>query len=616
MNLLYLTILFPLIGFLFLSFSCGRLSENISAFIGVGSVFLSFITVINAGYEFLLHKSTITGYIYKQTLWTCISINNFKIPFILLLDKLSLIMSCIVTGIGFLIHVYSSWYMRGEEGYSRYFAYTNLFISCMLVLVLCNNMISMYFGWEGVGLCSYLLINFYYRNSDNGKKAIKIFLITRISDLFLLIGMLVLWNEIGTLNFADIATFIDQKNIKDSSIITLGTLMLLFASIGKSAQFPLQTWLTDAMVAPTPVSALIHSATMVTAGVYLISRTHCLFLLNPDILYLIRIIGTITLLIGSFSALLQSNIKRILAYSTMSQIGYMFLAIGVQAWDAAIFHLMVHAFFKTLLFLSAGSLIILCNNEQDIFKIDCLYKQNIFIYIMMLIGGSSLSALPLFTAGFYSKSAILSGIQFNGQNLFLLASMFGVLITTIYIFRMIFVMFHGKEKNKKYSYEIKEITHIGPLIILAIFSTFIGALFYKSLDEIFLIKFLEDKKLFLEIISSSFSIVGLFVTIFLYLYKRPILKIIKKTNFSRFLLNWWCYFWDLNWLYNVVFIKPFKVVAWLLKKDPINSLINLLAYLLYFLNKLFLISENGRIRWYLVSLELTAIIIFILLLLT
>ena len=495
MNLLYLTILFPLLGSVLLAFSRGRWSENVSAIIGAGSVGLAALVAFYAGSEFLAQPVLANGGYepYPQMLWTWMSVGNFTIPFSLSLDGLSLTMLGVVTGVGFLIHVYASWYMRGEEGYSRFFTYTNLFIASMVVLVLADNMMLMYLGWEGVGLCSYLLIGFYYTNPENGKAAMKAFFVTRIGDVFLAIGMFILYNELGTLNFSEMAQRATQLSPEGLSMLNWATLMLLGGAVGKSAQLPLQTWLADAMAGPTPVSALIHAATMVTAGVYLIARTHGLFLLTPDILHLVGVVGAVTLLFAGFAALVQTDIKRVLAYSTMSQIGYMFLALGVQAWDAAIFHLMTHAFFKALLFLSAGSVIIACHHEQNIFKMGGLRKQIPFVYIVMLIGGSALAALPLFTSGFYSKDAILWGAKVDGQTVLLWAGIIGALMTAIYTFRMIFIVFHGEAKIK--AHKVKGITHTVPLAILAILATFVGAMIHQPLEGVFPAKPMEAEGL-------------------------------------------------------------------------------------------------------------------------
>lgn len=612
MNLLYLTILFPLLGSVLLAFSRGRWSENVSAIIGAGSVGLAALVAFYAGSEFLTHEA---GYVYPQMLWTWMSVGNFTIPFSLSLDGLSLTMLGVVTGVGFLIHVYASWYMRGEEGYSRFFTYTNLFIASMVVLVLADNMMLMYLGWEGVGLCSYLLIGFYYTNPENGKAAMKAFFVTRIGDVFLAIGMFILYNELGTLNFSEMVQRATQLSPEGLSMLNWATLMLLGGAVGKSAQLPLQTWLADAMAGPTPVSALIHAATMVTAGVYLIARTHGLFLLTPDILHLVGVIGAVTLLFAGFAALVQTDIKRVLAYSTMSQIGYMFLALGVQAWDAAIFHLMTHAFFKALLFLSAGSVIIACHHEQNIFKMGGLRKQIPFVYIVMLIGGSALAALPLFTSGFYSKDAILWGAKVDGQTVLLWAGIIGALMTAIYTFRMIFIVFHGEAKIK--AHKVKGITHTVPLAILAILATFVGAMIHQPLEGVFPAKPMEagDGKLFIEAISGGFAIAGLLIATFLYLFRRSIVDAIAKTAIGRFFSTWWYHAWGFDWLYDVIFVKPFKGIAWLLESDPINSLMNIPAHLSRWANKGLAVSENGQIRWYVASLGLGAVLILALLLL-
>ncbi|KYP95478.1 NADH:ubiquinone oxidoreductase subunit L, partial [Sodalis-like endosymbiont of Proechinophthirus fluctus] len=373
MNLLYLTLLFPLVGFLLLAFSRGSWSENLAATVGVGSVGLSALTTVWVALDFFGTRSD-GAVVFTQTLWRWMAVGDFQIPITLSLDSLSLTMLSVVTGVGFFIHLYASWYMRGEEGYSRFFAYTNLFVASMLVLVLADNLLLMYLGWEWVGLCSYLLIGFYYSESKNGTAAMKAFIVTRVGDVLLAFAMFILYSQLGTLNFHDLMVLAPQKLAEGSPAITWATLMLLGGAVGKSAQLPLQTWLADAMAGPTPVSALIHATTMVTAGVYLIARTYGLFLMAPEVLYLVGIVGTVTLVLAGFAALVQTDIKRVLAYSTMSQIGYMFLALGIQAWEAAIFHLMTHAFFKALLFLSSGSVILACHHEQNIFEMGGLRK--------------------------------------------------------------------------------------------------------------------------------------------------------------------------------------------------------------------------------------------------
>jgi NADH-quinone oxidoreductase subunit L len=365
-DLLFLTFAFPIAGFVILAFARGRLAEAPAAVVGVGSIGLSFLVTIVLGIAFL--RDPPAGHAHVQLLWTWMSVDGFAPAFALRLDALSLTMLGVITGVGFFIHLFASWYMRGDEGYDRFFSYMNLFVASMIFLVLGDNLLFLYFGWEGVGLCSYLLIGFWYKDPANGAAARKAFIVTRIGDTFMAIGLFILFHELGTLNIQELLVKAPQQWAVGSEMATIAALLLLGGAVGKSAQLPLQTWLPDAMAGPTPVSALIHAATMVTAGVYLIARTHVLFELSPFALQMVGWVGAVTLLLAGFTALTQTDIKRVLAYSTMSQIGYMFLALGAGAWSAGIFHLMTHAFFKALLFLSAGSVILAMHHEQDMFR--------------------------------------------------------------------------------------------------------------------------------------------------------------------------------------------------------------------------------------------------------
>lgn len=610
MNILYLTILLPLLGFLLLAFSRGRWSENVSAWIGTGSVGLSALVAFWAGMDFFANGQET----YVLTLWNWMSAGNFNIPFTLVLDGLSLTMLGVITGVGFLIHMYASWYMRGEEGYSRFFAYTNLFIASMVVLVLADNMMLMYMGWEGVGLCSYLLIGFYYSNPANGAAAMKAFIVTRIGDVFLAIGMFILFDQLGTLSFREMAVLAPEQLAVGSSVINWAMLMVLGGAVGKSAQLPLQTWLADAMAGPTPVSALIHAATMVTAGVYLVARSNALFLMAPEVLELVGIIGAVTLVLAGFAALVQTDIKRILAYSTMSQIGYMFLALGAQAWDAAIFHLMTHAFFKALLFLSAGSVIVACHHEQNIFKMGGLRKKIPFVYACFLVGGGALAALPLLTAGFFSKDEILWGAYSNGHFNLMLAGLVGALFTSLYTFRLIFIVFHGETKTE--AHQVKGFTHTFPLAVLALLSTFIGALITQPLGAVFPEgNASHDGKYVLEILSGVVAIVGVAIAAWLYLKQRQCVSKVANTRTGRFFSTWWFHAWGFDALYEVLFVKPYKGAAWLIQNDPVNQFFNLFGCLLKGTNKGLSFSENGLARWYAASLGLGAVLVIALLLL-
>ncbi|WP_413737821.1 NADH-quinone oxidoreductase subunit L [Sodalis sp. RH21] len=611
MNLLYLTILFPLLGYVLLAFSRGRWSENLSAAVGVGTIGLAALTTLWVGLDFLGNRPSDTA-VFNQPLWTWISVDNFNIAFTLTLDGLSLTMLSVVTGVGFFIHLFASWYMRGEEGYSRFFAYTNLFIASMVLLVLADNLLVMYLGWEGVGLCSYLLIGFYYTESKNGKAAMKAFIVTRVGDVLLAFALFILYRELGTLNFRELMVLAPQHLAVGSTAITLATLMLLGGAVGKSAQLPLQTWLADAMAGPTPVSALIHAATMVTAGVYLIARTNGLFLMAPDVLHLVGIVGATTLVLAGFAALVQTDIKRVLAYSTMSQIGYMFLALGVQAWDAAIFHLMTHAFFKALLFLSSGSVILACHHEQNIFKMGGLRKSIPLVYICFLVGGAALSALPIITAGFYSKDEILWGALANGNFNLMFAGLVGALLTSIYTFRMIFIVFHGKEQIKAHAG--KGISHHLPLLVLLVLSTFIGALITPPLAGVLPDgRAGEEGKMTLEIISGVVVVVGILIAAALYLGKRSLVNAVAASAPGRFFTVWWFNAWGFDWLYHKVFVKTYLGIAKLLRRDPLNALLDIPAVLARWAGRGLTFSESGQLRWYAASMSLGAVIVVALL---
>ncbi|HEY0209847.1 NADH-quinone oxidoreductase subunit L [Acerihabitans sp.] len=611
MNLLYLTIVFPLVGYLLLAFSRGRWSENLSALVGVGAIALAALTTAWVAVDYLGSRESAAA-VFNQPLWTWMTVGNFHIAFTLTLDGLALTMLSVVTGVGFLIHLFASWYMRGEEGYSRFFAYTNLFIASMVLLVLADNLLLMYLGWEGVGLCSYLLIGFYYKESKNGAAAMKAFIVTRVGDVLLAFALFILYSELGTLNFRELMVLAPQHLAVGSTAITWATLMLLGGAVGKSAQLPLQTWLADAMAGPTPVSALIHAATMVTAGVYLIARTHGLFLMAPEVLHLVGIVGALTLVLAGFAALVQTDIKRVLAYSTMSQIGYMFLALGVQAWDAAIFHLMTHAFFKALLFLSSGSVILACHHEQNIFKMGGLRKSIPLVYICFLVGGAALAALPIVTAGFYSKDEILWGALANGHFNLMLAGLVGALLTSLYTFRMIFIVFHGKEQIKAHAG--KGISHHLPLLVLLVLSTFIGALITPPLAGVLPDSHLgEEGKLTLEIVSGVVVVFGILIAAGLYLGKRRLVRAVAASGPGRFLTVWWFNAWGFDWLYDKVFVKPYLGIARLLQSDPLDRLMSVPAVLARWSGHGLTLSENGQLRWYAASMSLGAVIVVALL---
>ncbi|WAI03104.1 NADH-quinone oxidoreductase subunit L [Buchnera aphidicola (Myzus persicae)] len=610
MNIIFFIVLFPLIGFLFLSSTQGLISTRKSSNIGILSIFISFLIT----FFYIISFRNNTDQVYIQKLWSWICVQGFKIDFSFLLDGLSLSMLSVITGVGLLIHIFSSWYMKKKEGSARFFAYTNLFIASMSILVLADNFLFMFLGWEAVSVCSYLLIGFYYTESNNNYCAMKAFILTRVSDIFLMIGIFLLYKEYSTLNFQEIKFLSTFLNIENYYHLNFITFCLLIGVLAKSAQLPLQTWLSDAMVGPTPVSALIHAATMVTAGIYLIARTHFLFLLTPDILYLISFIGTLTILISSISALVQTDIKRILAYSTMSQIGYMFLALGVQAWSAAIMHLIIHAIFKALLFLSAGSLIISCKNQKNIFKMGGLRKKLPFLYINFIVGGASLISFPLVTAGFYSKGNILFSVLQSGHiNLFLIA-LFCSFLTSIYTFRMIFVVFHGKGQIQTETHS-QGLEHSLPLLILLFFSTFFGSYIIPPLSHVFPVSnLLIEKKFLFEIICSILSISGIYISYYIWIYNRSYINKLFHFNFAKSLYYFFLKGWGFDYIYNIYFVKFYLYISHMLSFDPFNKIMYLFIKITKMFNFYLLKTSNGYIRWYIASIILGINLIFILIL--
>src|SRR5680860_662119 len=463
---LWLIVALPFVGSLVLAVAGGKISRLASAITGVGTVTLSAVLSIFIGLDFLNNNGTP----FNQTLWQWIDVAGLSPNIAFHLDSVSMTFIFVITFVGALIHLYSAAFMWRDEGFVRFFAFMNLFIGFMLILVLADNFLFMYLGWEGVGLCSFLLIGFWYKDPLNGHAARKAFIVTRVGDTAMAIGLFILFMTYHTLNIQDILANAPNTWAVGSGIAMTTAFLLLGGALGKSAQLPLQTWLPDAMAAPSPVSALIHAATMVTAGVYLIARTHVLFELAPVVQTVIAVIGAVTLLVAGLSALNQHDIKKVLAYSTISQIGYMFLALGVGAWSASVFHFMIHAFFKALLFLGAGAVIWAMRDEHNMFKMGGLWKKMPIVFWTFLIGASSLAALPLITAGFYSKDKILwlAYASDKGSGWLWLAGLTGAFITALYTFRMVFLTFFGKENAEPTKHPGMMMTI--PLVVLAVLS--------------------------------------------------------------------------------------------------------------------------------------------------
>ena len=585
----YAIIFLPLIGSIF-----GYLGRSITKFFS--EIFTSFLVSISAILSIIVfwngtQKSNYGN--YKIIEW--ISSGDFVANWSINVDPLSSVMLVVVTFVSALVHIYSIGYMSNDPHKPRFMSYLSLFTFSMLVLVVSDNFLQLFFGWEGVGLCSYLLIGFWYKKETANNAAIKAFIVNRIGDFGLAVGIFLIFFFFGSINFEEVfqaaPQFIEKKLLFfgfESNLITLICLFLFMGAMGKSAQFLLHTWLPDAMEGPTPVSALIHAATMVTAGVFLVVRCSPLFEYSQVALNVVTIVGMITAIFAASVALVQNDIKKIVAYSTCSQLGYMFFAAGVGAYHVAIFHLFTHAFFKALLFLGSGSVIHAFKDEQDIRNMGGVRKQLPFTYIFMLVGTLALTGFP-FLSGFYSKDAIIEFAYLRNSylgNYAVLIGIFTAFLTSIYSWRLFFKTFHGSYNNKKIP--INE-THESPLVMLIpLFFLGIGALFAGFLfKETFIghhsndfwqtsIFFMNEIKhdhipLWLLLITPILVVISIPLSFYYYISNTKILEEFKNTSLPlyNFLLNKWY----IDELYDVVFVNSAKKIgSFFWKKGDVGTI--------------------------------------------
>jgi NADH-quinone oxidoreductase subunit L len=474
--------LFPLLGFILIALTVKKITHNFASFVACASIFASFAVSV---FLFISLNGITSGpQQIEVTAFEWIKVGDFSANMGFLVDPLSIIFMMIITGVGFLIHVYSIGYMHHDEGVNRFFSYLNLFVFFMLLLVMGSNYLVMFIGWEGVGLCSYLLIGFWFKNQSYNDAANKAFIMNRIGDLGLLLGVFAIIATFGSLQYTDVLAQAANNSAQlDRNVVTCITILLFIGAMGKSAQVPLYTWLPDAMAGPTPVSALIHAATMVTAGIYMIARNNVLYTLSPFTLELVGVVGAITALLGATIALTQNDIKKVLAYSTVSQLGLMFVALGVGAFSTGIFHMATHAFFKALLFLGAGSVIHALSGEQDLRKMGGLKKYLPITYITFFIGVLAISGIPPFS-GFFSKDEILAQ-AFAEHEVLYAVSFITSLLTAFYMFRLFFLTFwsEGRMSDHVRSHiHESPATITFPLIVLAILATIGG---FIGMPEIF-----------------------------------------------------------------------------------------------------------------------------------
>ena len=585
----YIIVFFPLVASIISGFLGKYIGQRTSEIIT--SLFVSISAILSI---IIFYKVLVQGYEKNITIVSWINSGSLTVNWSINIDALTSVMLVVVTLISALVHIYSIGYMSKDPDRSRFMAYLSLFTFAMLTLVTSDNFLQLFFGWEGVGLCSYFLIGFWFKKESANAAAIKAFVINRVGDFGFALGIFLIFYIFGTLNynevFQQVPTFVDKKIVFfgiDTNVINLICILLFIGAMGKSAQIFLHTWLPDAMEGPTPVSALIHAATMVTAGVFLVVRCSPIFEYSEMALSLITIIGVSTALFAASVALVQNDIKKIIAYSTCSQLGYMFFAAGVGAYSVAMFHLFTHAFFKALLFLGSGCVIHSFNNEQDIRSMGGVWKKIPYTYALMVIGTLALTGFP-FLSGFFSKDAIIEFAYLKNSTIGYFAASIGILtalLTAIYSWRLIFKTFHGKYNNKKNNLsDIHEspLSMMIPSCLLALGAIFTGVLF----KEIFIgteTQFWNNSILFLKAISHEHApnwlilltptIVVLAIPISYYLFVKDekILKnfILKNQFIYNFVLNKW-YFDD---LYNFIFVEPIKKIGlFFWKKGDVNTI--------------------------------------------
>ncbi len=586
----YAVIFLPLLGSIF-GYLSKYLGDYFSLIITNLFIFISSILAILIFYNGIVNNDYGNYLIFE---W--VSSGEFVVNWSINIDPLSAIMLVVVSVVSFLVHFYSIGYMRHDPDKPRFMAYLSLFTFSMMILVVSDNFLQLFFGWEGVGLCSYLLIGFWYKKNSANKAAIKAFLVNRVGDFGLAIGIFLIFLFFGTINFEEVFKSVPDFATKEINFLGLNVnlitsicIFLFLGAMGKSAQLFLHTWLPDAMEGPTPVSALIHAATMVTAGVFLVVRCSPIFEYSQTALNFVTLIGMSTAFFAASIALVQNDIKRIIAYSTCSQLGYMFFAVGVGAYHVAIFHLFTHAFFKALLFLGSGSVIHSLNDEQDIRKMGGLWKKMPFTWIAMLIGTLALTGFP-FLSGYYSKDAIIEFAYLSGTKIGYLAAIIGIFtafLTTIYSWRLIFKTFHGKFNNQKVSQSDihdSEITILLPLVVLVLGSIFVGFLFKDLLIGHNFTNFWNNSILFLKEVNHSDIptwfllitpiIVVLTIPLAFYLYIKNEQILINLTNKNEkiylFLLNKW-YFDE---IYEKIFVEPIKKIGKFLWRSGDENIID------------------------------------------
>jgi NADH-quinone oxidoreductase subunit L len=613
LQLLWLIPALPAAGFVLLVLLNRRLGRAGTAWVGAGSVGLSALVALLVCGSFIV--SPPAGDAYHQVLWTWMDVAGFAPAIGFYLDAVAVVWVLVITFVGFLIHLYSTEHMEHDEGYARFFTYMNLFVFSMLVLVLADNLLLLYLGWEGVGLCSYLLIAFWHKDPQNVYSGRKAFIVTRVGDTAMIAGLFLLFTQLGTLEIQPLLKAAEGAWAPDSGVAVAAALLLLGGAVGKSAQVPLQTWLPDAMAGPSPVSALIHAATMVTAGVYLIARTNVLFSIAGDARLVVAVVGVVTLLIAGFSALVQHDLKRSLAYSTISQIGYMFLALGVAGWEAGVFHFMTHAFFKALLFLGAGVIIEALTDEHDIFKMGGLRRALPGVFWTFTIGAAALAALPFVTDGFYSKDLIIATSlgSVDGNVWLYVGSIAGAFVTALYSFRLVWLVFFGARhtevsrrprwRQMTTLYVLATLSVIGGFVWMPVWlggfnplQSFLDTALPQTELTGAYAHFAESAAAALVVIAVVAAGIGLS-----YLFWMPWRRgthAFAESPAVRPLTAFWLGGWGFDWAYDWVFVRPIRWLAHVGRADAVDYVVRGIAWLNVAAWHSLSAGQTGRLRGY------------------
>lgn len=630
-DLIRLIPLLPLLGFLITGIGRNKLGKS-SGWIASAAILGSFILSVLV----FNHVRALPENVFDKAsgpilvhVFDFINVGSMEIGFDFQVDALTSVFLLVITGIGFLIHIYSIAYMGHDEGYGKFFAYLNLFVFSMLLLVMGGNFLIMFIGWEGVGLCSYLLIGFWYQNLDYTKAAKKAFVMNRIGDLGFLIGMFLLFSKFHSLDFSILQKAI-QTTEADPFFFSMVAMCFFIGATGKSAQIPLFTWLPDAMAGPTPVSALIHAATMVTAGIYMISRSHFIYTLAPGVQHLILVVGLATALLAATIATQQNDIKKVLAYSTVSQLGFMFMALGVGAYVAAIFHVVTHAFFKALLFLGSGSVIHAVDGEQDIRKMGGLKRYMKTTYFTFLIGCIAIAGIFPFS-GFFSKDEILLQVftQGNFGRVYWILGMLAALMTAYYMFRLFWVTFHGQYRggHDKHPHESPALMTF-PLVVLAILSLIGGLIgipeimggnhaLHHFLSPV-LIRSTAAQAMVHEVshtaewmlmgVATVIALTGILMAWF-YFKSYQSQKI--NTGVSLFFENKWF----IDEMYDGLIVKPLQSLSrWtekIIEKSGIDGIVNGVGRLIQYSSNKLRLLQSGLVGFYLFMIVAGMILLFV-----